>query len=111
MKISETHRYERRNDDSVMASAYIRIPTKKDEPVMVSRLRTNKSYRRLGLATSLMREIVGDHGKDRDLKLGVCPEKSCGLTKDDLYEFYGRFGFVRKDDSQVMLRSTDEPSV
>ena len=105
MKISETHKYEMRDKrDRLQSRVYVRIPHDSSKPIEVFRLRTNKSYRKKGYASTLVNHVVSKYGWDRDIKLGVCPEKGSGLTKKDLYRFYGRFGFIKKKNSQTMVR-------
>ena len=103
MKISETHRLARMDGNKVLSRAYIRVPQDKKKPICIFRVWTRQSHRRNGLATSLMEEAVKEFG-NRDMLLRVGPEKGSGVVKADLYRFYGKFGFVRKGETQTMIR-------
>jgi hypothetical protein len=107
MKISETHRFAKMDGKKVLSRAYVRIPEDKTKPLHVFRVWTRKDCRRKGFATGILSEIVAKFGS-REMLLRVSPKKGSGLTKDILYKFYGKFGFVRKGNTQTMIREVEQ---
>lgn len=105
MKISETHKLEIKKDGKIASRIYVRIPENKSQPIYISRLWTKKDYRRQGLATKVLREVISVFG-NRQMKLIVSPEKGTGITKETMYKFYSKFGFVKKKNTQTMIRET-----
>ena len=98
-QISETVRFDISKDGKIISRLYIR--DKNDtKPVYLSRLKTNKSYRRQGLATELLQQVIEKY-KYRGVILRASSQAD-GPSITTLMRMYKKFGFKRKNKTQTM---------
>lgn len=98
-KVSETHRLSISENGEIISRLYIR-DKQDNKPVCLFRLKTNKSHRRKGLASELIKLAI-DRYKFRGITLRSCSQKD-GPSITALMKMYRKFGFIRKGKTQTM---------
>lgn len=78
----------------------LQIKKQKKGPVQLSRLKTDKSHRKEGLARELIEKVVNTY-RNRGITLKVSSHKD-GPTDATLMRIFRKFGFVRKGKTNTM---------
>jgi GNAT superfamily N-acetyltransferase len=112
METLELEKYKFENVEGQIISA---IKTKSDigrihySNCFIRYLYVNESHRNQGLATRLMNCAIQDMEnveKCSSIRLFVSPQED-GVSKVRLFQFYGKFGFIRDNESESgMIRSS-----
>jgi predicted GNAT family N-acyltransferase len=102
--VTRTYRFVVKTDKENAASAYLRVQPGK--PGIVCRVFTKKKFRQQGFANLLMQQIINDYGSKMELKLWPHPRDETGLNKNQLREWYKKFGF-QDTHAKLMLRPRD----
>ncbi len=108
------HSYSAWDKDKWVGSVSVRNGFNENGPTeahQINFLYVEPEYRRKGIATGLIQQIIADYGKDHDLYLDVAPfetKESPLLDKEVIRAFYERLGFQPCTEGDQMYRYADK---